>query len=74
MKRTRSMEARPYADFDRDSKADAVVEQEDGLLLFVEPLEISESFSEFLEYLRNDTKLAGAARCGRNVKYAQTRK
>ena len=49
------------------SNADAVVEQQNGLLLFVEPYERHEPFVEFLDYIQADSRRT-------NVKYAQTRK
>jgi len=54
------------------SNADAVVELEDKLV-FVEPYEISEPFSDFFRELF-DSRGAADTRAGMNVKYAQTRK
>ena len=56
-----------------DSNADAVVEQEDGRLLFVEPYEHSEPFVEFLEYIQQDARQPVQEQ-SRAVKYAQTRR
>jgi len=54
-----------------NSNADAVVEQEDGSMIFVEPHETVEPFERFLHDLQESSKTAGLD--GRNVKYAQTR-
>ncbi len=56
------------------SNADAFVEQENGSLVFAEPHETSERFSEFLRYVQEDSTSAPDEHCGKNVKYAQTRK
>ena len=56
-----------------NSNADAVVEQEDGTLLFVEPHQVQERFVDFLEYVRNDSSERTSAEGLKNVKYAQTR-
>ena len=53
--------------------ADAVVQQENGLLLFVEPWETLEPFSEFLDYIQQDSRSSEGYNAPRNVKYAQTR-
>lgn len=52
----------------RESNADAVLEQEDGSTIFVKPLEETETFSDFLLYVQNQE------RSGTNghIKYAQT--
>ncbi|KAK6409469.1 hypothetical protein LTR95_018312, partial [Oleoguttula sp. CCFEE 5521] len=52
--------------------ADAIVEQEDGRLLFVEPYETEEPFGEFLEYVQEDSTFAEEVMHSHNVKYAQT--
>ena len=54
--------------------ADAVLEQESGSLVFVEPYEQSEQFSAFLDYVQNDMGQPSLSNCLNNVKYAQTRK
>jgi hypothetical protein len=56
-----------------DSNADAVVEAPNGQLCFVEPYEISESFSAFLDYVEQDSKCEPTDSVSRCVKYAQTR-
>lgn len=59
-------------DVDDVSNADAVVEQGDGTLVFVEPYETSETFGNFLDYVQKDSgnsKYHGET----PVKYAQTR-
>ena len=56
-----------------NSNADAVVEQEDGTLLFVEPHQVQERFVDFLSYVRSDSSERTPAGGMRNVKYAQTR-
>ena len=56
-----------------NSNADAVVEQEDGTLLFVEPHQKQERFVDFLSYVRSDSSERTPAGGMRNVKYAQTR-
>ena len=53
------------------SNADAVVELEDKLV-FVEPYETSEPFSNFIRELF-DSRGAADTKSGTNVKYAQTR-
>lgn len=53
--------------------ADAVVEDEHGRLTFVEPYEIDEDFSEFLEYVQRDSSSSALGAQQGNVKYAQTR-
>lgn len=58
---------------DTNRNADAVVEANDDQLFFVEPYEISESFSSFLDYVRKDSKATSDERQKRVVKYAQTR-
>ncbi|WPG99538.1 Clavaminate synthase-like protein [Acrodontium crateriforme] len=50
--------------------ADAVVEDEDGRLVFVEPYETFEDFGEFLASVREDAQSANNTR--QHVKYAQT--
>ncbi|OQO10224.1 hypothetical protein B0A48_04581 [Cryoendolithus antarcticus] len=52
--------------------ADAIVEQEEGRLLFVEPHETDESFDDFLTYVQEDSALPQDRAQSRNVKYAQT--
>ncbi|KAK5167737.1 uncharacterized protein LTR77_007436 [Saxophila tyrrhenica] len=53
--------------------ADAVVEDENGQPLFVQPHETPEPFNEFLDYVHQDTQCPPEQQNGRNVKYAQTR-
>ena len=55
------------------SNADAVVQQGDGTLLFVEPYEQHERFTEFLDYIQEDSNLSSGNQRKRVVKYAQTR-
>lgn len=57
---------------DGSSNADAVVEQQGGILLFVEPYEVSEPFDIFLDYVQHESNANGNSDEG-NVKYAQTR-
>lgn len=54
--------------------ADAVVEQSGDSLCFVEPYEVSEPFTAFLDYVQQDSNTAPKSYQSRNVKYAQTRK
>ena len=51
--------------------ADAVVEQDDGTRLFVEPLEVEEPFSSFLDGIRQTSLNPEASSQQENVKYAQ---
>ena len=51
-----------------------MVEAEDGQLYFVEPYEVAEDFSSFLDYLQLDSSSAPAQHEQRVVRYAQTRK
>lgn len=55
------------------SNADAVVEQRNGLLLFVEPFEKHEPFVEFLDYIQANPRPSSSDARRENVKYAQTR-
>jgi len=55
------------------SNADAVVDL-GGSLTFVEPHETSETFEEFLAYVREDSTRCWGKTPTVNVKYAQTRK
>ncbi|KXS93861.1 hypothetical protein AC578_3413 [Pseudocercospora eumusae] len=55
--------------------ADAIVEDEHGGLMYVEPYETSEPFEDFLKYVQEDTSLLQNSRSHippRTVKYAQT--
>ncbi|KAF7194055.1 Bifunctional peptidase and (3S)-lysyl hydroxylase Jmjd7 [Pseudocercospora fuligena] len=55
--------------------ADAIVKDEHGGLIYVEPYERSEPFEEFLKYVQEDTSLLQRSRSDippRTVKYAQT--
>ncbi|EME86261.1 uncharacterized protein MYCFIDRAFT_88328 [Pseudocercospora fijiensis CIRAD86] len=56
--------------------ADAIVEDELGGLMYVEPYETSEAFEDFLKYVQEDTSLLQTGRsdtpAARTVKYAQT--
>ena len=63
----------PPAAAHRNRNADAVVEQETGLLLFVEPYGKSEPFTEFLDYIQEDSRSFASVNEKRSVKYAQTR-
>ena len=54
------------------SNADSVVEK-NGSLVFVEPHETSEEFSNFLDYIQEDASHSVDGRIRRSVKYAQTR-
>lgn len=54
------------------SNADAVVEQQDGTVVFVEPYERDEVFGDFLRYIRAD-RLSKTQEGQRAVKCAQTR-
>ena len=56
-----------------NSNADAVVEAADGQLYFVEPYEISEPLSAFLDYIQEDSRCRSNDSGRRCVKYAQTR-
>ncbi|KAF2165241.1 hypothetical protein M409DRAFT_56113 [Zasmidium cellare ATCC 36951] len=51
--------------------ADAVVADEAGRLLFVEPYEVNEPFETFLSVVQEDSRSQDRSR-GRNVRYAQT--
>lgn len=55
------------------SNADAVVEQENGKSIFVEPHEVQEDFNEFFSYVQEDSENI-STQSRRNVKYAQTRR
>ena len=55
------------------SNADAVVEQENGILIFVEPYERSEPFVDFLDYVQQEGEHSLSHERPRLVKYAQTR-
>ncbi|KAK3711966.1 hypothetical protein LTR37_009278 [Vermiconidia calcicola] len=52
--------------------ADAVVEQENGILIFVEPYERSEPFVDFLDYVQQEGEHSLSHERPRLVKYAQT--
>ncbi|OQO14552.1 hypothetical protein B0A48_01431 [Cryoendolithus antarcticus] len=52
--------------------ADAIVEQNEGSLLFVEPHETDEPFEDFLGYVQEDSTFPEDRLQDRHVKYAQT--
>lgn len=58
---------------DSARNADAVLERKNGTLVFVEPYEIMESFTDFLDYVQADVSNSNGGGA-RPVKYAQTRK
>jgi hypothetical protein len=58
----------------RISNADAVVEVQPDVPVFVQPHEVEEDFATFLDYIQDEVSPAIRDRPQRNVKYAQTRK
>ena len=49
------------------------MEQDNGLVLFVEPYERLEPFTKFLDYIQKDSNSSPSDKNKMNVKYAQTR-